>query len=87
MFDRGPRKIDGWRALLAAVNASGRDVPDFVCCFTSVAGRFGNGQTDDAAANSVLDAEMARLTATTTCRAVAIGWTGWRDVGMATAVH
>ncbi|MGB0515972.1 MAG: beta-ketoacyl synthase N-terminal-like domain-containing protein [Poseidonia sp.] len=86
VFDRVVRvKIDGWRALLAAVNASGRDVPDFACCFTSVAGRFGNGgQTDYAAANSVLDAEMARLTATTNCRAVAIGWTGWRDVGMAT---
>ena len=82
---RGSREIDGWRALLAAVNASGRDVPEFACCFTSVAGRFGNGgQTDYAAANSVLDAEMARLTATTGCRGVAIGWTGWRDVGMAT---
>ena len=86
VFDRVVRvKIDGWRALMSAVQASGRDVPDFACCFTSVAGRFGNGgQTDYAAANSVLDAEMARLTATTTCRAVAIGWTGWRDVGMAT---
>ena len=50
-----------------------------------MAGRFGNGgQTDYAAANSVLDAEMARLTASGACRAVAIGWTGWRDVGMAT---
>jgi 3-hydroxymyristoyl/3-hydroxydecanoyl-(acyl carrier protein) dehydratase len=27
---------------------------------------------------------MARLTAAGICRAVAIGWTGWRDVGMAT---
>ena len=26
---------------------------------------------------------MARLTANSECRAVAIGWTGWRDVGMA----
>ena len=52
---------------------------------TSVAGRFGNGgQTDYAAANSVLDAEMSRLTASGKCRAVAIGWTGWKDVGMAT---
>ncbi|RJU93470.1 MAG: acyltransferase domain-containing protein [Candidatus Poseidoniales archaeon] len=86
VFDRVVRvKIDGWRALMSAVHASGREAPDFACCFTSVAGRFGNGgQTDYAAANSVLDAEMARLTATTTCRAVAIGWTGWRDVGMAT---
>ena len=86
VFDRVVRvKVDGWRALLAAVKASGRDSPSFACCFTSVAGRFGNGgQTDYAAANSVLDAEMARLTAATECRAVAIGWTGWRDVGMAT---
>ena len=50
-----------------------------------MAGRFGNGgQTDYAAANSVLDAEMARLSASGKCRAVAIGWTGWKDVGMAT---
>ena len=27
---------------------------------------------------------MARLTASGKCRAVAIGWTGWKDVGMAT---
>ena len=27
---------------------------------------------------------MSRLTANGDCRAVAIGWTGWRDVGMAT---
>ena len=86
VFDRVVRvKIDGWRALLGAVKASGPNVPAFACCFTSVAGRFGNGgQTDYAAANSVLDAEMARLTATSDCRGVAIGWTGWRDVGMAT---
>ncbi|MBQ70106.1 MAG: hypothetical protein CMA65_01270 [Euryarchaeota archaeon] len=86
IFDNVVRvKIDGWRALLGAVRASGRDYPLFASCFTSVAGRFGNGgQTDYAAANSVLDAEMARLTASSSCRAVAIGWTGWRDVGMAT---
>ena len=86
VFDRVVRvKIDGWRALLGAVQASGLEAPAFACCFTSVAGRFGNGgQTDYAAANSVLDAEMARLTAASECRAVAIGWTGWRDVGMAT---
>jgi hypothetical protein len=86
VFDRVVRvKVDGWRALLGAVRASGRENPTFACCFTSVAGRFGNGgQTDYAAANSVLDAEMARITATAEGRGVAIGWTGWRDVGMAT---
>ena len=74
-------KVDGWKALISAVGDDLR----FACAFTSVAGRFGNGgQTDYAAANSILDAEMARLTASGDCRAVAIGWTGWRDVGMAT---
>ena len=86
VFDRVVRvKVDGWRSLMKAVNASGVEHPTFACCFTSVAGRFGNGgQTDYAAANSILDAEMARLTAGGHSRAVAIGWTGWRDVGMAT---
>ncbi len=86
IFDRVVRvKVDGWNSLLSCVNASGTDNLDFAACFTSVAGRFGNGgQTDYAAANSVLDAEMARLTASGNTRAVAIGWTGWRDVGMAT---
>jgi len=74
-------KVDGWKALTSVADESLR----FACAFTSVAGRFGNGgQTDYAAANSILDAEMARLTANSDCRAVAIGWTGWRDVGMAT---
>ena len=74
-------KIDGWKALTSCASDSLR----FPCAFTSVAGRFGNGgQTDYAAATSILDAEMARLTANSECRAVAIGWTGWRDVGMAT---
>ncbi|RJU88565.1 MAG: KR domain-containing protein, partial [Candidatus Poseidoniales archaeon] len=74
-------KVDGWKSLYSVAGDSLR----FACAFTSVAGRFGNGgQTDYAAANSILDAEMARLTATGECRAVAIGWTGWRDVGMAT---
>ncbi|MGB0173457.1 MAG: beta-ketoacyl synthase N-terminal-like domain-containing protein [Candidatus Poseidoniaceae archaeon] len=84
-FDKVVRvKIDGWRALMKAVEASNGDLR-FASAFTSVAGRFGNGgQTDYAAANSILDAEMARLTAKGDCRAVAIGWTGWRDVGMAT---
>jgi malonyl CoA-acyl carrier protein transacylase/3-hydroxymyristoyl/3-hydroxydecanoyl-(acyl carrier protein) dehydratase len=86
VFDRVVRvKVDGWQCMLAASSASGSEQPRFAACFTSVAGRFGNGgQTDYAAANSVLDAEMARLTASGSCRAVAIGWTGWRDVGMAT---
>ena len=78
-------KIDGWRAL---VDAAGDDLSDLrvLCAFTSVAGRFGNGgQTDYAAANNILDAEMSRIAAHEDApRAVAIAWSGWRDVGMAT---
>lgn len=86
IFDLTVRiKVDGWKAMLEAVKSSGDGDLRFAACFTSVAGRFGNiGQTDYAAANSVLDAEMARLTASGKTRAVAIGWTGWQDVGMAT---
>ena len=77
-------KVDGWKALVSAAEYSGGDLR-FAACFTSVAGRLGNGgQTDYAAANSVLDAEMARLTAGGKTRAVATAWTGWKDVGMAT---
>ena len=85
VFDKVIRvKIDGWQSLVMAAEASGGELR-FASCFTSVSGRFGNnGQTDYSAANSVLDAEMARLTASGTCRAVALAWTGWRDVGMAT---
>ena len=85
-FDNVVRvKVDGWRALLGAVHASGVEHPSVACCFTSVAGRFGNGgQTDYAAANSVLDAEMARITASGHGRGIAIAWTGWQDIGMAT---
>jgi len=78
-------KVDGWSALMAAAEASGSENLRSACAFTSVAGRFGNGgQSDYAASNNVLDAEMARLSAGGETRAVAIAWTGWRDVGMAT---
>ena len=85
MFDAVVRtKVDGWRNLISAAEQSGGTVLH-ACAFTSVAGRFGNmGQTDYAAPNNILDAEMARLTASGQMRAVAIGWTGWKEVGMAT---
>ncbi|MDG1525001.1 MAG: SDR family NAD(P)-dependent oxidoreductase, partial [Candidatus Thalassarchaeaceae archaeon] len=78
-------KIDGWRAL---VDALGEEISELrvLCAFTSVAGRFGNGgQVDYAAANNILDAEMCRITHHESApRAVAIAWSGWQDVGMAT---
>ena len=78
-------KVDGWQSLFNAVKDNGGNLK-FCCAFTSIAGRFGNGgQTDYAAANCILDAEMSRLAHTTSeARAIAIAWTGWEDVGMAT---
>ena len=78
-------KIDGWRAL---VDGLGDDLDQLrvLCAFTSIAGRFGNGgQVDYAAANNILDAEMCRIAHHEEApRAVAIAWSGWRDIGMAT---
>ncbi|MBT4060275.1 MAG: SDR family NAD(P)-dependent oxidoreductase [Euryarchaeota archaeon] len=78
-------KVDGWQALINAVKDHSKELR-YCCAFTSIAGRFGNGgQTDYAAANCILDAEMSRLTHTDNePHGLAIAWTGWRDVGMAT---
>ncbi|MEC8926732.1 MAG: SDR family oxidoreductase, partial [Candidatus Thermoplasmatota archaeon] len=78
-------KIDGWRALIDAIGDE-LDQLRVLCAFTSIAGRFGNGgQVDYAAANNILDAEMCRIAHHEDApRAVAIAWSGWRDVGMAT---
>ena len=57
-------KTDGWINLVNASEVSGTKHLRFACCFTSIAGRFGNaGQTDYSAANCILDAEMSRLNA------------------------
>ena len=78
-------KIDGWRALIDALDGDLSHLR-ILCAFTSIAGRFGNGgQVDYAAANNILDAEMCRISHHPEApRAVAIAWSGWRDVGMAT---
>ena len=78
-------KIDGWRALIDALDGDLSHLR-VLCAFTSIAGRFGNGgQVDYAAANNILDAEMCRISHHPEApRAVAIAWSGWRDVGMAT---
>ena len=77
-------KADGWFNLLHALG----DVPlGAAVVFSSIAGRFGNGgQTDYSAANDLLcksvvepapDSRPAR-------RGIAIDWTAWADIGMAT---
>ncbi len=78
-------KIDGWQSLFNAAKDHSTELR-YCCAFTSIAGRFGNGgQTDYAAANCILDAEMSRLAHTDSePHGVALAWTGWQDVGMAT---
>ncbi|MGE5813459.1 MAG: SDR family NAD(P)-dependent oxidoreductase, partial [Acidobacteriota bacterium] len=75
-------KSDGWFNLVHAIG----DMPlRSTVAFSSIAGRFGNaGQTDYAAANDLLCkvASSFRHSRPDT-RALAIDWTAWRDIGMA----
>jgi hypothetical protein len=74
-------KADGWFHLLRALGSEGR--PGAAVVFSSIAGRFGNGgQTDYAAANELLSKSASRLRAEGT-RAIAIDWTAWAGIGMA----
>jgi len=76
-------KADGMFNLLAGA----RDLdPGAVVAFSSVAGRFGNaGQTDYSAANDLLCKLTSSLrNSETKTRGVAIDWTAWSDIGMAT---
>ncbi len=76
-------KADGFFSLLRA--AQGMPIGATVV-FSSVAGRFGNsGQTDYSAANDLLckiSSSMRRWRPET--RAIAIDWTAWGGIGMAT---
>ena len=78
-------KVNGWQSLINSVKDHSEELR-YCCAFTSIAGRFGNGgQTDYAAANCILDAEMSRLAhIDSEPHGVALAWTGWQDVGMAT---
>jgi NAD(P)-dependent dehydrogenase (short-subunit alcohol dehydrogenase family) len=75
-------KADGWFNLVHAIG----DRPlRAAVVFSSVAGRFGNaGQTDYSAANDLLCKEIAWLNGTRrTTLGIAIDWTAWADIGMA----
>ncbi len=76
-------KLDGVRALLGAC---GDDPLEQICFFSSVAAHSGNpGQSDYAAANSVLDrlAEEEQARRGDACHVVSIAWGPW-DGGMVT---
>jgi NAD(P)-dependent dehydrogenase (short-subunit alcohol dehydrogenase family) len=76
-------KADGFFSLLKA--AEGTPIGATVV-FSSVAGRFGNaGQADYAAANALLCAMSSALRrARPQTRTIAIDWTAWGGIGMAT---
>ncbi len=76
-------KSDGWFNVLHAMG----DMPlGATVAFSSVAGRFGNvGQTDYSAANDLLCKLTSNLRRTRPeTRAIALDWTAWAGIGMAT---
>lgn len=76
-------KTDGWFNLFHAIG----DMPvGASVVFSSIAGRFGNaGQADYSAANDLLCKLTSHLqTARTATRAIAVDWTAWSGIGMAT---
>jgi NADP-dependent 3-hydroxy acid dehydrogenase YdfG len=76
-------KADGWFNLMRAIG----DMPvGATVAFSSVAGRFGNaGQTDYAAANNLLCSIASGMRRTRPqTRGIALDWTAWGGIGMAT---
>jgi NAD(P)-dependent dehydrogenase (short-subunit alcohol dehydrogenase family)/acyl carrier protein len=77
-------KVQGTMALDAAIGDAPLDF--FVCCSSVSAVAALPGQSDYAAANAFLDAFCEARTRRTGEAAIAIGWSAWRDVGMAAAL-
>ena len=76
-------KSDGWFHLMHAIG----DMPlGAVVAFSSIAGRFGNaGQADYSAANDLLCKIVSSFRTTRPAtRGIAIDWTAWAGIGMAT---
>ncbi|MFW2387674.1 MAG: SDR family NAD(P)-dependent oxidoreductase, partial [Polyangiales bacterium] len=75
-------KANGWFHLLSAIG----DMPlGAAVVFSSIAGRFGNGgQTDYSAANELLTKSVSSFRhSRPETRGVAIDWTAWASIGMA----
>ncbi len=76
-------KADGFFNLLKACQSLPQP-PRAVVAYSSVAGRFGNaGQTDYSAANDLMAKIVASMQGGPT-KAIAIDWSAWAEVGMAT---
>ncbi len=75
-------KVEGWFNVIGGLEA--RPI-GAVVAFSSIAGRFGNaGQTDYSAANDLLCKALSAFSRIhPETRAVAIDWTAWADIGMA----
>ncbi|MCA9710502.1 MAG: SDR family NAD(P)-dependent oxidoreductase, partial [Myxococcales bacterium] len=87
--DKSPEEFDlvfgvkarGWHHLLSAIGD--RPLRSAVV-FSSIAGRFGNvGQTDYAAANELLARSVAELARRRGIVGLALDWTAWAEIGMA----
>ena len=77
-------KAHGWLNVLAGIRNSGIDAPSTAIVFSSIAGRFGNGgQTDYSAANDLLCKSISQMRRAGQTRGVAIDWTAWAQIGMA----
>jgi len=76
-------KSDGWFNLLRSIGGMPLSA---TVAFSSIAGRFGNGgQTDYSAANDLLCKLASNFRSTRPAtRAIAIDWTAWGGIGMAT---
>ncbi len=74
-------KADGWFNLISALD----EPPKAVVVFSSIAGRFGNSaQTDYSAANDLLCKAISNMRRDGVTRGIAIDWTAWAGIGMAT---
>ncbi|MGA2014444.1 MAG: SDR family NAD(P)-dependent oxidoreductase, partial [Solirubrobacteraceae bacterium] len=79
-------KAHGYLNLMAALTAGGdgAQAPSTVIVFSSIAGRFGNrGQTDYSAANDLLCKSISHMRRSGVTRGLAIDWTAWAQIGMA----